>query len=204
MIFHILWHSLIGLMFFLTCFPGILLICIRKVPYFKYLTEFHKYILVLIIVLIIDMCLFLSYINIYLSVFVIIITPVIIYITEKSLLFNKNLFDFYNKNSKFILSVLIAYPILEELNFRYFLYNFSLIYHYHYIQYIILSVLTFVFSHFLYQGKSSIIKIFFATMQTLIYLCFRDIFINIIVHKIFNILVFSSQMKKINYSIITK
>ncbi|HDI1146318.1 TPA: CPBP family intramembrane metalloprotease, partial [Staphylococcus aureus] len=95
-------------------------------------------------------------------------------------------------------------PILEELNFRYFLYNFSLIYHYHYIQYIILSVLTFVFSHFLYQGKSSIIKIFFATMQTLIYLCFRDIFINIIVHKIFNILVFSSQMKKINYSIITK
>ncbi|WP_240046863.1 CPBP family intramembrane glutamic endopeptidase [Staphylococcus aureus] len=100
--------------------------------------------------------------------------------------------------------MLIAYPILEELNFRYFLYNFSLIYHYHYIQYIILSVLTFVFSHFLYQGKSSIIKIFFATMQTLVYLCFRDIFINIIVHMIFNILVFSSQMKKINYSIITK
>ncbi|HGO3367875.1 TPA: CPBP family intramembrane glutamic endopeptidase [Staphylococcus aureus] len=148
------------------------------------------------------MCLFLSYTNIYLCVFVIIITPVIIYITEKSLLFNKNLFDFYNKNSKFILSVLIAYPMLEELNFRYFLYNFSLIYHY--IQYIILSVLTFVFSHFLYQGKSFIIKIFFATMQTLIYLCFRDIFINIIVHMIFNILVFSSQMKKINYSIITK
>ncbi|WP_414016145.1 CPBP family intramembrane glutamic endopeptidase [Staphylococcus aureus] len=148
------------------------------------------------------MCLFLSYTNIYLCVFVIIITPVIIYITEKSLLFNKNLFDFYNKNSKFILSVLIAYPMLEELNFRYFLYNFSLIYHY--IQYIILSVLTFVFSHFLYHGKSSIIKIFFATMQTLIYLCFRDIFINIIVHMIFNILVFSSQMKKINYSIITK
>ncbi|HFN5488098.1 TPA: CPBP family intramembrane glutamic endopeptidase [Staphylococcus aureus] len=148
------------------------------------------------------MCLFLSYTNIYLCVFVIIITPVIIYITEKSLLFNKNLFDFYNKNSKFILSVLIAYPMLEELNFRYFLYNFSLIYHY--IQYIILSVLTFVFSQFLYQGKSSIIKIFFATMQTLIYLCFRDIFINIIVHMIFNILVFSSQMKKINYSIITK
>lgn len=178
MIFHILWHSLIGLMFFLTCFPGILLICIRKVPYFKYLTEFHKYILVLIIVLIIDMCLFLSYTNIYLCVFVIIITPVIIYITEKSLLFNKNLFDFYNKNSKFILSVLIAYPILEELNFRYFLYNFSLIYHYHYIQYIILSVLTFVFSHFLYQGKSSIIKIFFATMQHW-FICVLEIFSSI-------------------------
>lgn len=204
MIFHILWHSLIGLMFFLTCFPGILLICIRKVAYFKYITEFHKYILVLIIILLIDTCLFLSNTNIYLSVSVIIITPVIIYITEKSLMFNKNLFDFYNKNSKFILSVLIAYPILEELNFRYFLYNFSLIYHYHFIQYIILSVLTFVFAHLLYQGKSSIVKIFFATMQALIYLYFRDVFINIIVHMIFNILVFSSQMKKLNYTIITK
>ncbi|KAK58496.1 CAAX protease self-immunity [Staphylococcus lugdunensis VCU150] len=204
MIFLILWHSLIGLMFFLTCFPGILLIFIRKVAYFKYLTEFYKYILVLIVVLLIDTCLFLSNTNIYLCVSVIIITPVIVYITEKSLLFNKNLFDFYNKNSKFILSVLLAYPILEELNFRYFLYYFSLIYHYHLIQYIILSVLTFVFSHFLYQGKSSIVKIFFATIQAMIYLYFRDIFINIIIHMMFNILVFSSQMKKLNHSRIIK
>ncbi|ADC86168.1 CPBP family intramembrane metalloprotease [Staphylococcus lugdunensis] len=204
MIFLILWHSLIGLMFFLTCFPGILLIFIRKVAYFKYLTEFYKYILVLIVVLLIDTCLFLSNTNIYLCVSVIIITPVIVYITEKSLLFNKNLFDFYNKNSKFILSVLLAYPILEELNFRYFLYYFSLIYHYHFIQYIILSVLTFVFSHFLYQGKSSIVKIFFATIQAMIYLYFRDIFINIIIHMMFNILVFSSQMKKLNHSRIIK
>lgn len=204
MIFLILWHSLIGLMFFLTCFPGILLIFIRKVNFLKYLPEFYKYILVLILVLLIDACLFVSSTNIYLCVSVIIIIPVIIYIAEKLLLFKKNAFDFYNKNSKFILSVLIAYPILEELNFRYFLYYFSLIYDYYFIQYIILSVLTFVFSHFLYQGKSSVVKIFFATIQSIIYLYFRDIFINIIIHMMFNILVFSSQMKKLNRSIITK
>ncbi|PUZ31293.1 CPBP family intramembrane metalloprotease, partial [Staphylococcus cohnii] len=51
---------------------------------------------------------------------------------------------------------------------------------------------------------SSVVKIFFATIQSIIYLYFRDIFINIIIHMMFNILVFSSQMKKLNRSIITK
>src|SRR5699024_7267796 len=145
MIFLILWHSLIGLMFFLTCFPGILLIFIRKVNFLKYLPEFYKYILVLILVLLIDACLFVSSTNIYLCVSVIIIIPVIIYIAEKLLLFKKNAFDFYNKNSKFILSVLISYPILEELNFRYFLFYFNFIYYYLFIFYFIIFFLLFYF-----------------------------------------------------------
>ena len=121
MIFLILWHSLIGLMF-LTCFPGILLIFIRKVAYFKYLTEFYKYILVLIVVLLIDTCLFLSNTNIYLCVSVIIITPVIVYITEKSLLFNKICSTFITKQQIYFKCVTclpntrrIKFPILLVL-----------------------------------------------------------------------------------------
>lgn len=193
MTFLIHWHSLL---FFLTCFPGILLILLRKNKYFKYYGEFYKYIFVLVAIIITNVCFYSGNVYMYICVLLVLIVPTIIYIVEKIMIDNKNILDFYNNNSKFILSVLIAYPFLEELNFRYFIFLFSQLYGYNVMQYIILSVLTFVFSHFLYQGKSSIVKLLFATIQAIIYFSFENIFLNIIIHMIFNILVYSSRMKK--------
>ncbi|WP_367600674.1 CPBP family glutamic-type intramembrane protease [Limosilactobacillus fermentum] len=90
--------------------------------------------------------------------------------------------------------LIVMFPLFEELNFRYFLYLETKMLSISVIAFIILSTLSFFLTHLLYQGISAYIKLLFSFGQAVLLVLSNSIILVILVHIIFNILVFLDRL----------
>ncbi|HHQ1285141.1 TPA: CPBP family glutamic-type intramembrane protease, partial [Listeria monocytogenes] len=65
------------------------------------------------------------------------------------------------KKNKIIIQSIVWFPVLEEIIFRFFIYQYCELFDFSNIQYILLATFSFVIAHIFYQGVSSIVKILF-------------------------------------------
>ncbi|WP_367397274.1 CPBP family intramembrane glutamic endopeptidase [Clostridium sp. MSJ-8] len=87
--------------------------------------------------------------------------------------------------------VMILFPCCEELIYRYFLYMHMKRLVDNIYLYFILSVVTFVFIHFFNQKIKCFYKIPFAIFECITFILFKNIFVCIMIHMNFNILVYA-------------
>ena len=183
--YRIQWLSFI---FFLTCFPGLILVLMRKVNFLRFTSDFFKYAICLGICDISTLLIIAHRYFVILNSILYVLVPFCCYFIEKSsLTHNVHLSIF---NSKKAIIAILFYPLLEELNFRYNLFFICNVIGLQAWQFCLLSILTFVFSHIIYQGIVSLNKIIFATLITLIFLFTQNLFLVIGIHCLFNSLVF--------------
>lgn len=96
-----------------------------------------------------------------------------------------------------IVSILL-YPIVEELVFRYFLYQHFMSLGFPILYYFLVSSLSFTVTHMFHQGTKSIYKIVFALGQSILFWYSQEILLCIIVHMCFNVFVYFDKMSRIN------
>ncbi|ENU4936234.1 CPBP family intramembrane glutamic endopeptidase [Listeria monocytogenes] len=101
----------------------------------------------------------------------------------------KKLLTIYKKN-RIIIQSIVWFPVLEEIIFRFFIYQYCELFDFSNIQYILLATFSFVIAHIFYQGVSSIVKILFSVILSTLFLLTLNIFVTIIIHCIFNFLVY--------------
>ncbi|WP_425482882.1 CPBP family intramembrane glutamic endopeptidase [Listeria valentina] len=128
-------------------------------------------------------------------------SPLILFFIEKGYKLIPNKANSFNHYTSHVFLVLYSYPILEEVNFRYFIYLYGTLFNYSSIQYLLIATLTFFLSHLVYQGNSSLIKIIFSFIQTVLFLLTQNIFLCIFIHISFNIFVYltNNYYKKNHY-----
>ncbi|HEM1135727.1 TPA: CPBP family intramembrane metalloprotease, partial [Listeria monocytogenes] len=80
--------------------------------------------------------------------------------------------------------------------FRFFIYQYCELFDFSNIQYILLATFSFVIAHIFYQGVSSIVKILFSFILSILFLLTLNIFLTIIIHCIFNFLVYIVRTSK--------
>ncbi|EBF6126249.1 CPBP family intramembrane metalloprotease, partial [Listeria monocytogenes] len=107
----------------------------------------------------------------------------------------KKLLTIYKKN-KIIIQSIVWFPVLEEIIFRFFIYQYCELFDFSNIQYILLATFSFVIAHIFYQGVSSIVKILFSFILSILFLLTLNIFLTIIIHCIFNFLVYIVRTSK--------
>ncbi|WP_376716180.1 CPBP family intramembrane glutamic endopeptidase [Vagococcus lutrae] len=93
----------------------------------------------------------------------------------------------------------VLYPVIEEINFRYNLFQIMTTLNFSNFQFMILSTLSFTITHVISQGNRSLIKLFFALYQSLIFVVFENIYLNILTHVIFNFFVSIDKNNKEYY-----
>ncbi|MGX7774230.1 CPBP family glutamic-type intramembrane protease [Limosilactobacillus fermentum] len=108
-------------------------------------------------------------------------------------LYNLNLLHLDFKSGNYF-RLIVMFPLFEELNFRYFLYLETKMLSISVIAFIILSTLSFFLTHLLYQGISAYIKLLFSFGQAVLLVLSNSIILVILVHIIFNILVFLDRL----------
>lgn len=186
--FRIHW---LNILFIITVFPGIILFLLERFSIFNKLISIERYVFALAIVSSINLIYSKSLIY---PLLIIIMIPIILFLFEymnlkdESKTFKK--VSFYIREMKRFYLILVLIPIMEELVFRYFIYEISIIFKYTLWQYILLSVLSFTFVHFFEQGAKALIKIPFALIQSIVFLYSMNIYICFLIHIIFNILVY--------------
>lgn len=184
---HILWLNLV---FLLNIFPGIVYALLRLFPYAKLAGKSKIYLYALIIVIATGLVSF-QRVRLIIEVILMIVVPYCYFLVEW--IYKNRKFALLGKEAS-IYKYLVLFPALEELNFRYMLYiecqsNSLPIW-----VYISLSVLSFLVTHVYYQGKKGYIKIVFALGQTMTFIFMQNIFIVVIAHMIFNLLVYNQKV----------
>ncbi|MFL2072609.1 CPBP family intramembrane glutamic endopeptidase [Marinilactibacillus psychrotolerans] len=127
----------------------------------------------------------------------VLVLPFLLFFIEH-LVIEKNynkLISIYKKN-KIIIQSIIYFPILEELIFRLYIYQYSLLFEYNIFQYIILSTFAFVIAHIFYQGVSSSVKSVFSLAMNIVFILTLNIFVTILIHTIFNFFVYLLKINK--------
>jgi len=188
MIYHIRLHEWL---FVLTLYPGALLLVLRRIPIIRKKSGFFLYLVCLSTVAVGNLLLFERDVIILKSIGFALVIPFILFSFEY-LVIEKNykkLNSTYKKNRVIIQSI-VQFPILEELIFRYFIYQYCILFGFNAIQYVILSTGSFVIAHVFYQGYSSIIKTVFSICLNIIFLMTMNVFITISIHIVFNFFVY--------------
>lgn len=192
--FHTQWLNIF--LFYLTCFPGIILLLIRSINVFKYTPEFFKYIFSLLILNIINLIIINKENLNFLYGLIFLLAPAVCYFFE-FLISNKEFnFHIINNRNKIPLTAIFVYPLLEETNFRYNLFLICRILKFNIWQFLILSVLTFTFSHIVYQGIGSVKKIFFSTIQCVLFIYTQNLFFVVGTHILFNVLIYFDKTNR--------
>lgn len=194
--YHIQWLKYVG--FLITCFPGILLVILRNISKFRYISEFYKYLISISFVILFNSLFFINFWKEYVEVIILLVIPITIFLLERKFLNFERRKSKLATNDKIALLSIVLYPIMEELNYRYFILIYSSLLGYSSVQFIMISTLTFVFSHFLYQGNMSLIKIVFSFIQASVMVFTNNVFIVIGIHVIFNVLVYFEKSKSYN------
>lgn len=192
--FHIQWLNIS--LFFLTCFPGILLLILRMTDIFKYTPDFFKYIISLIVVIIITSVFAINKYITLLTGSIFLLVPIFCYLFEMFVSNHEFNLHVITRNSRIPLTAILVYPLLEEMNFRYNLYFICVMFKLSIWQYLVLSILTFTFSHIIYQGTTSTKKIIFATIQCFIFIYTQNLFFVIGTHILFNVLVYFDKANR--------
>uniref|UniRef100_UPI00321647C1 CPBP family intramembrane glutamic endopeptidase n=1 Tax=Clostridium sp. TaxID=1506 RepID=UPI00321647C1 len=157
----------------------------------KRIKSIERYIISLVIVTFINL-IFLNK-KLLVELLLVLIVPILLFVYEFYMINNTN------KNKKIIyeikniydnLIILLAFPVLEEILYRYILLDLSNKIGFHLWQYFVLSVLAFVFVHFFTQGLNSLKKGTFAFIQCVIMVYSKNIFICITLHIVFNLIVY--------------
>lgn len=127
-----------------------------------------------------------------------IITIILEYVFNEWNKLNFNKFTYSLAQIKKPVYVMILFPCAEELIYRYFLYmDIETLFNNVYL-FFILSVITFVFIHFFNQKTKCFYKIPFAILECIAFILFKNVFICIIIHMNFNILIYAYNMSKYN------
>ncbi|MBC1540100.1 CPBP family intramembrane metalloprotease [Listeria seeligeri] len=188
-----------NLLFLLTLFPGMLLLLTKWMPLLKRKSTFFQYLISLGVVTFIECLFFRQSIGMILSIISVLILPFVLFFIEYVLIerqFKKLIY--ISKKNKIIIQSVIYFPILEEFIFRYFIFQYCILFGFNDIQFILLSTLAFVLAHVFYQGVTSVVKVIFSVVLGIIFLLTLNVFVTIIIHCIFNFLIYIVRNSKYN------
>lgn len=175
------------LFFVLLTMPGAFINFLKKIPVFRYNTSGNLYLFILFIYILFFSFLSNNYylITLIFSIALVLVLPLIIElkIWKFSSVKNRVLRIIFNNSSLFI------FPILEELNYRWLIYNVGQKLDITCFSYIIISSLAFGISHIPYLGNKSIYKIIQGFLLAFIFLKF-GVLSSILCHALFNIFVY--------------
>lgn len=192
--YRILWHNI---QMIITIFPGIILFLVNRFSFFHRKNEMDKYILCLMLVVYLNLICNVQYLIILLLIPILTIVLFIIdYILTEWENISLSKFKYAVAQMKKPVYIMIFYPIFEEIIYRYFIY--------YYLKesvnvawfYVLISSIAFVFAHFFNQRFKCFFKLPLAVAQGIVFLVYQNIFICIIIHICYNILVFSYNMSK--------
>lgn len=187
-------------MFLFNVFPGIIYMFLRNVYFFKNSKTRNVYLIALITVDLISLLVLKEY-KLIIFISISIIVPYIYIIFEKIPLNSRKMFHNI-KESNSMFNILILFPIFEELNFRFILFKDCYYLNLNNGVFLLVSILSFLITHLIYQGINALKKIPFSILQAILIMLTYNIWIIIITHIIFNILVFieksNSSYKKNN------
>lgn len=187
--FHILWHSL-GIMPVL--FPGMILWLVNRSKKIRKINELDKYAICLLLV--VFLYLFFLNFNLFIKINVFIWLSFILFLLQY-IIINWRKFE-YSKlfyilmHSKKVCYILILYPLCEEIIYRYFIYHFFYMMEKNLLFYVILSSISFVFSHFFSQKVKALRLFPLAVFESVLFWFYRDIMFCIMIHMAYNILVY--------------
>nr|MBO1355295.1 CPBP family intramembrane metalloprotease [Enterococcus sp. DIV0212c] len=179
------------LLFLITLFPGMFLLLTKRLPIIGKKSNFFQYLICLSLVTIINGFFFQQSWFVLIAAISVLILSFLLFAVEYLILEKKynKLLSVYRKNRTVIQSI-VHFPILEELIFRYFIYQYCLILGYENFQYILLSTFAFVIAHIFYQGAASTVKCIFALTLSLVFILTLNIFVTILIHSLFNFFVY--------------
>ncbi|WP_321221015.1 CPBP family intramembrane glutamic endopeptidase, partial [Listeria monocytogenes] len=168
-----------------------LLLLTKWIPVLSRKSTFFQYLLCLFLITIMNSLFFRQQFVVVLSLICILFLPFILFFVEYIFVERqwKKLLTIYKKN-KIIIQSIVWFPVLEEIIFRFFIYQYCELFDFSNIQYILLATFSFVIAHIFYQGVSSIVKILFSFILSILFLLTLNIFLTIIIHCIFNFLVY--------------
>ncbi|EAD3637955.1 TPA: CPBP family intramembrane metalloprotease, partial [Listeria monocytogenes] len=186
-----------NIFFLITLFPGMLLLLTKWIPVLSRKSTFFQYLLCLFLITIMNSLFFRQQFVVVLSLICILFLPFILFFVEYIFVERqwKKLLTIYKKN-KIIIQSIVWFPVLEEIIFRFFIYQYCELFDFSNIQYILLATFSFVIAHIFYQGVSSIVKILFSFILSILFLLTLNIFLTIIIHCIFNFLVYIVRTSK--------
>ncbi|MFX0549375.1 type II CAAX prenyl endopeptidase Rce1 family protein [Hathewaya histolytica] len=129
---------------------------------------------------------------------IILISPVLIYCIEKSI----HIKSLYIKlDSNIITGILLIgiIPVLEEIIFKHYLFKYvAQIFNFDMyakcIIFVVLNSIVFVIAHISTQKQGAIIKLVFSIVSSIIFITLSNIYICIIIHIIFNAMVYVSKI----------
>lgn len=188
-------HLLNYILIFLTIFPGIILFIMEKLPKVQRIQSHDKYTIAILAVVFLNGLVFKEVIVISCLMLCLIVPYIFEYIFNewKSFSMRNMRFEFNSLKQPFF--VMVLYPVCEEYIYRFFLY-------YHISNtikvpwvFVIISVMSFLFCHFTTQKHKSIYKLPLAIIECIVFLYFNNIFICIIIHMVYNILVYSHNAR---------
>ncbi|MCB5953282.1 CPBP family intramembrane metalloprotease [Enterococcus sp. BWT-B8] len=167
------------------------LLLTKRFPIIGRKSNFSQYLICLFCVIIINGFFFQGSLPILISIVLVLSTPFLLFALEYAILEKKinKIISIYKKN-KIVVQSVVHFPILEETIFRYFIYQYCLLFGYNSLQYILLSTFAFVIAHIFYQGASSIIKSTFSLVLNLAFIFTLNLFVTISIHIIFNFFVY--------------
>ncbi|MEO5286242.1 CPBP family intramembrane glutamic endopeptidase [Limosilactobacillus allomucosae] len=186
---NILWLDY--LFFFLSIMPGAGIPYVKKI--FKYQTMGRLYLEILFVIQLAYSIIFQRYevVGIYLCMLGGVIFPIIL---EKNIVGkSRDLSFIVNTISKY--KSIFLFPVLEEINFRWLLFNAGKDVHQTFIDFIIISSLAFGISHYPYLGKKGLVKTFQGTLLSLLFIKYGLLMV-ILCHLMFNMFVFTDANKR--------
>jgi len=148
--------------------------------------------------------LFFERLNILASACFVLVLPLVLFSIEYTIVSKgyNNLKEIYTilnaiyKKNKVNIQSIIYFPILEELIFRYYIYQYWLFLEINIFYYIIISSVAFVLAHIFYQGFTSIVKLIFSFSLNLVFIVTQNVFVGIVIHIIFNFFVYLIHTNK--------
>ena len=179
------------MLLFITIFPGILTLLLDRIGKLRKIKSIERYIIALALVSLLNLLTFHKN-----SEFILIILCSTLLFVFEYLILLKNK-ESFKKDIKYCYAnmkdgylIIILYPFFEEFVYRFAIYQISIKLGYSLWQYFVLSVFSFIFAHYYSQGFEAVKKVPFAIVQCVFYILFKDIYICIIIHIVFNIMVY--------------
>jgi len=196
----LLFTPWLNVLLYLNIFPGIFMLIAQFIPRLQNKKAIVQHAYSMLVVLALSAITFPTDAIISLGIVIAVLLLFIVeYFFVRSRVFGLGIFtDVKNQISAVFgaFLILIIYPILEELLYRHYLYLVSTELEMLTWQYAVLSCLGFVFSHIIAQGVSGLRKTIFAILQMGVYLITLNVFICIVIHISFNVLIYLSRSVK--------
>lgn len=191
---HIHWLKYIVLI--LTVFPGIMFFIFDKIAIINKLKTNQKYAVALILVTIVNAIIFNEIIMLLIILGCLIIPYLFEYIINERKKISKYGVLYEIKTLKFPVFVMVICPFFEEYIYRFFIYKHIMpVVDKEWI-YILISVLAFLFCHFVTQKEKSVYKIPIAFIECGIFIYTKNVYICIVIHMVYNIMVYAHNFYK--------